>query len=52
MGVVSDEARGSYQAGIVVELESNTMDDLEGNVARIVMWIEQWMKDNDKAGSE
>lgn len=46
MGVVSDEARESYQHGIVVELESNTMDDLEENVARIVKWIDQWMKDN------
>lgn len=46
MGVVSDEARESYQHGIVVELESNTMDDLEENMARIVKWIDQWMKDN------
>ncbi|KAH0835761.1 P-loop containing nucleoside triphosphate hydrolase protein [Lanmaoa asiatica] len=45
MGVVSDEARESYQPGIVVELESNTMEDLEENVARIVTWIDQWMKD-------
>ena len=47
MGVVCDEARESYQPGIVVELESNAMEDLEENVARIVTWIEQWMKNND-----
>ena len=57
MGVVCDEARESYQSGIVVELESNTMEDLEENVARIVAWIDQWLKDSrgmddDGAGSE
>ncbi|KAG8215892.1 P-loop containing nucleoside triphosphate hydrolase protein [Butyriboletus roseoflavus] len=55
MGVVSDEARESYQPGIVVELESNTMEDLEENVARVVAWIEQWLNnddDNDDHGIE
>jgi len=52
MGVVCDEARESYQPGIVVELESNAMEDLEENVARIVTWIDQWMKDNDDDGMD
>lgn len=47
MGIVSDEARESYPSGVVVELESNTMEDLEENVARIVAWIEQWLKNVD-----
>lgn len=47
MGVVSEEARESYESSIVVELESDTMENLQENVARIVTWIDQWMKDND-----
>ncbi|KAI9462195.1 P-loop containing nucleoside triphosphate hydrolase protein [Boletus coccyginus] len=47
MSIVYDEARDAYQSGIVVELESKTLEDLEGNVARIVAWIDQWIRDND-----
>jgi len=47
MSIVCDEARDAYQSDIVVELESNTLEDLEGNVARIVMWIDQWIRDNN-----
>jgi adenylate kinase len=39
MQVVLEEARASYQAEIVVELRSETMEDLESNVSRIVEWI-------------
>ncbi|KAF8452282.1 P-loop containing nucleoside triphosphate hydrolase protein [Boletus edulis BED1] len=52
MGIVCDEARESYQPGIVVELESNTLEDMEENVARIVTWIEQWIKDNENSGMD
>jgi adenylate kinase len=52
MGIVCDEARESYQPGIVVELESSAMEDLEENVARLVTWIDQWMKDNDGNGMD
>ncbi|KAF8547856.1 P-loop containing nucleoside triphosphate hydrolase protein [Imleria badia] len=52
MGVVCDEARESYQPGIVVELESNKMEDLEENVARIVEWIDLWIKDNERRGMD
>ncbi|KAG9312724.1 P-loop containing nucleoside triphosphate hydrolase protein [Chiua virens] len=51
MGVVSEEARESYQPEIVVELESNSMEDLQENVRRIVTWIDQWM-DNNKEGDD
>ena len=46
MAIVRDEAKEAYHPDIVVELESNSMDDLQENVARIVQWIEQWVKDN------
>lgn len=45
MQVVLDEARSSYSSEIVVELNSDTMEDLEANVARIVDWIVAWRKD-------
>ena len=40
------EARSSYPAEIVVELQSETTEDLESNVARIVQWIEAWKADH------
>ncbi|KAJ7597175.1 P-loop containing nucleoside triphosphate hydrolase protein [Mycena floridula] len=45
MQVVLEEARASYPAEIVVELSSETSEDLEANVARIVEWINTWLKD-------
>jgi len=44
MNVVLDEARGAYAEEIVVALDSETTDDLESNVSRIVQWIEAWRK--------
>jgi adenylate kinase len=45
MQVVLEEARASYPPEIVVELKSESMEDLEANVARIVEWIVVWKKD-------
>ncbi|KAF5375069.1 hypothetical protein D9758_000138 [Tetrapyrgos nigripes] len=45
MQVVLEEARSSYPAEIVVELKSESTEDLEANVARIVEWINAWRKD-------
>lgn len=42
MQVVLEEARSSYPAEIVVELQSETTKDLESNVARIIEWIQVW----------
>ncbi|KAM3175899.1 Adenylate kinase isoenzyme 6 [Hymenolepis weldensis] len=46
--VALDEARESYDPEIVHELQSNTVEDLNGNVSRIVSWIELWKKDHNK----
>ena len=46
MGVVLDEAREAYTEGIVVELQSETVQDMESNVARIIQWIEDWQRDH------
>ncbi|CAK5280143.1 unnamed protein product [Mycena citricolor] len=45
MQVVLEEARSSFPPEIVVELPSETMDDLQANVARIVEWIATWRKE-------
>lgn len=42
---VLDEARESYAEEIIVELKSDTVEEMESNVARIVQWIENWKKD-------
>jgi len=42
MQTVLEEARESYAAEIIVELESENVEQMEQNVARIVAWIDQW----------
>ena len=46
MEVIAQEARDSYEPEIVVELKSESVEDLESNVARIVEWIHAWKKDH------
>lgn len=45
MQTVLDDARESYAEEIVVELRSESTEDLEGNVERIVSWIQNWRRD-------
>jgi len=44
MQVVLEEAHSSYPSEIVVEFESEGMEQLESNVTRIVEWIMAWLK--------
>ncbi|KAK3169437.1 hypothetical protein OEA41_008820 [Lepraria neglecta] len=46
MQVLLEEAREGFDAEIVVQLRSDEVSDLEGNVERIEAWIENWKKDN------
>ena len=46
MGVLLEEARESYPDEIVHELPSNSPEDMESNIERIMSWIEKWKKDN------
>ncbi|KAF8622245.1 hypothetical protein AX15_007184 [Amanita polypyramis BW_CC] len=46
MQVVLEEARSSYPPEIVVELKSETMEDLESNVGQIVEWIAVWQREH------
>jgi adenylate kinase len=46
MEVLLQEARDSYEEDIIVELRSDTVEEVESNVERIEGWIVQWRKDN------
>lgn len=48
-GVVAEEAQKSYDANIVVELQSNALPDMQSNVDRAVQWAQQWLRDRAKA---
>lgn len=50
MQVLLDEARESYKEEIVVELRSDSADDVEGNLERVEQWVENWRK--DRAGQQ
>ena len=42
MQTILEEARESYPAEIVHELPSNTPDDMESNIGRILQWIQAY----------
>ncbi|KAH7087819.1 AAA domain-containing protein [Paraphoma chrysanthemicola] len=46
MQVLLDEAREAYKEEIVVELKSEGIEDVEGNLERVEAWIEGWRRDN------
>lgn len=46
MQVLLEEARQSYDEEIIVELESNEIGDIEKNVDRIEIWINQWKREH------
>lgn len=47
MEVLLQEARDSYDDEIVIELTSNTSDEMETNVERVEAWVDQWRSDNE-----
>lgn len=46
MQVVLEEAREAYDEQIVVELPSNTPDDVDSNTERIAAWVASWLADH------
>ena len=46
MEVLLQEAREAYDEEIVVELHSNTTEDMETNVERMEGWWRKWLEDN------
>ena len=45
---ILDEARESYREEIVIELQSESEEDLEMNAARVVQWEQNWREDRNK----
>ncbi|EEY13906.1 POS9-activating factor FAP7 [Verticillium alfalfae VaMs.102] len=45
MEVLLSEAREGFDEQIVVELTSNTAEEMESNVERVICWLDQWKKD-------
>lgn len=43
---ILEEARNSYKHEIVHELQNNDLGDINENVNRICLWIQQWKIDN------
>lgn len=41
-GTIHEEAVDSYKKEIVHELSSNSPEEMESNLERIVQWVEQW----------
>jgi adenylate kinase len=54
MQVVLDEVMDAYNPRIVIELQSETVQDQKENLARTLAWIEAWManRDGDGDGSD
>lgn len=48
MQIVLDEAKDAYEEGVVVELQSNTVEDMESNVERVVEWRKHWDENNEQ----
>ncbi|KAI3405371.1 FAP7 [Candida oxycetoniae] len=48
MEVILNEARDSYIPDIVIELKSDTAEEMDENVDRITLWVENWIKDHPK----
>jgi adenylate kinase len=44
---MAESARESYAPEIVQELESNTVEDMESNVSRVVSWLTSWKEQNN-----
>ena len=43
---ILEEAREAYKVEIVHELPSNSPEQMEDNLERILQWIQQWKQDN------
>ena len=49
MDVIIEDARDSYDEDIVVELQSNSMEDLENNCEKISKWFENYPNSKTKS---
>jgi len=52
MEVLLQEAREAYDEEMVVELRSESTEEIDANVERIEQWIKNWKKDHGKEGKK
>lgn len=52
MQVLLEEAREAFAEEIVVELQSDTLQDVDANVERIKVWVENWVRDRQEEGKD
>jgi adenylate kinase len=46
MQVVLEEARDAFAPEIVHEVQSNSLEDMESNIQRVLDWRKQWIEDH------
>ena len=46
-GVLAEEAREAYDEGMVVELKSETVDEVDANCDRILEWVKTWQEEHE-----
>jgi adenylate kinase len=45
-GVLAEEARDAFDEGVVVELKSETAEDIDSNCERILEWVKKWREEH------
>ena len=45
-GVLAEEAREAFDEGVVVELKSETVEDIDSNCERILEWVKTWREEH------
>lgn len=50
MQVVSEEAHDSYKPEVLVELQSDSVEQMESNTERIAAWVAQWQAKRGVSG--
>jgi broad-specificity NMP kinase len=51
-GVIAEEAREGFEEGVVVELQSEKVEQVEENCERILQWVKSWMKNKGQDEKE
>ncbi len=52
MEVIVEDAKASYAPEVIIELQSNSVEDMESNVERIVTWYKNWKQNNENSDDE
>lgn len=49
--MLAEEAREAYDEGVVVELKSETVEDVDANCERVLEWVAAWRKRREESGA-